>query len=49
MKTKVTLTIEHPDDAPIHWFMEYTLQQYIREVNADVEDGWHITIGDSDE
>lgn len=49
MKTKVTLTIEHPDDAPIHMFMEYTLQQYIREVNADVEDGWHITIGDSDE
>jgi hypothetical protein len=45
MKTQVTITIEHPDNAPIYWFMSYTLEQYIREINADMQDGWAIRLG----
>ena len=49
METKVTIIIEHPEDAPINWFMPYVLNQYFREINADMDEGWSIKIGDSDE
>lgn len=49
METKVTLTIEHPEDAPINWFMPYVLNQYLKDITADMEDGWSIRIADSDE
>ena len=45
METHLTITITHPDDAPIYWFMSYTLEQYIREINADMQDGWAIRLG----
>jgi hypothetical protein len=49
MKTFIRVTIEHPDDAPINWFMSYTLEQYFREISADMQDGWAIRVSASDE
>lgn len=49
MKTFIRVTIEHPDNAPINWFMPYVLNQYLKDITADMEDGWSIRIADSDE
>jgi hypothetical protein len=49
METQVTITITHPDDAPINWFKSYTLERYFREISADMDNGWAIRVGGKDE
>lgn len=49
MEKKVTIIIGHPDDAPINWFMSYTLERYFREISEDMDEGWSIKIGAKDE
>jgi hypothetical protein len=49
MKTIIRVTIEHPDNAPINWFMSYTLENYFNEISADMDEGWAIRVSASDE
>lgn len=41
MKTKVKITIEHPDNDSADWLL-CEIMRYVNDVNSDIENGWSV-------
>ncbi len=44
MSTIGLLTINHPDDTTVSWFIENTIRPLLHDINSDLPDGWSLEV-----